>query len=219
MGEERGGRLAQLDELAANFKRLEQVALDNSTYLDENLRIHWHALRSALRAVNNAIDVPVRHPFCDELCVLRHASTVRHDAIVSAALEAGNTANIGVKPLADLASWFTTGVALAVSRVALVPDEGAGVLALVASHVLLTVAFRRQGIAPGNDALSIFARAGCHLNEKDWIAQHELEQLKEAAKALLQNWLEAARRRLEVRRAPEVRYIFISDGMKMPTTE
>jgi len=30
-GEERGGRLAQLDELAANFKRLERVALDNST--------------------------------------------------------------------------------------------------------------------------------------------------------------------------------------------
>ena len=79
----------------------------------------------------------MRHPFCDELCVLRHASTVRHDAIVSAALEAGNTANIGVKPLADLASWFTTSVA-PVSRVALVPDEGAGMLALVASHVLLT---------------------------------------------------------------------------------
>jgi len=210
VGEERGGRRAQLDEPAANLKRLERVAVDNSTYIEENLRIH--ALWSALCAVNNAIDVPVGHPFCDELCVLRHASTVRHDAIVSAALEAGNTADIGVEPLADLASWFTTSVAL-------VPDEGPGVLALVASHVLLTVAFRRQCLAPGNDALSIFARAGCHLNEKDWIAQHELNQLKEAAKALFQNWLEAARRRLEVRRAPEVRYIFISDGMKMPATE
>jgi len=30
---ERGGRLAKLDELAANLKRLERVALDNSTYL------------------------------------------------------------------------------------------------------------------------------------------------------------------------------------------
>ena len=48
--EERGGRLAGLDELTTNSKRLERVALDNSTYLDEKMRIH--ALWSALRAIN-----------------------------------------------------------------------------------------------------------------------------------------------------------------------
>jgi len=107
--EERGGRLAKLDELAANLKRLERVALDNSTYLDENLRIH--ALWSALRAVNNAIDAPARRPFHGELHVLRHASAARDDVVVGAALEAletGNAADVGVEPLADLATWFAT---------------------------------------------------------------------------------------------------------------
>lgn len=205
--EERGGRLAKLDELAANLKRLERVALDNSTYLDENLRIH--ALWSALRAVNNAIEAPARRPFRDELRVLRHASAARDDAVVGGALdalEAGNAADVGVEPLADLASWFTTSVAPAVSRVALVPDEGAGVLAHVASHVLSTFAFRRRGLVAGDDALSVLARAEYHLNEKDLdSATRELNQLKGTAKALLKDWLEAARRRLEVQQALEVR--------------
>ena len=218
MEEERGGRLAKLDELAANLKRLERVAMDNSTYLDENLRIH--ALWSALRAVNNAIDASARRPFRDELRVLRHASAARDDAVVGAALEAlevGNAADVGVEPLADLATWFTTGVAPAVSRVALVPDEGAGVLAHVASHVLSTFAFRRQGLVSGDDALSILARAEYHLNEKDLdSATRELNQLKGAAKTVLKDWLEAARRRLEVQQALEVRHLFLSDSMKIP---
>ena len=205
--EERGGRLAKLDELAANLKRLERVALDNSTYLDENLRIH--ALWSALRAVNNTIDAPMRRPFRDELRVLRHAVAARDDAVVGAALdvlEASNAPDVGVEPLADLSSWFTTSVAPAVSRVALVPDDGAGVLAHAASYVLSTFAFRRQGLVPGNDVLSVLARAEYHLNEKDLdSATRELNQLCGTAKALLKDWLEAARRRLEVQQALEVR--------------
>jgi mitofilin len=171
---------------------------------------------SALRAVNNAIDAPVRRPFRDELRVLRHASAARDDAVVGAALDAletGNAADVGVEPLADLASWFTTSVAPAVSRVALVPDEGAGVLAHVASHLLATFAFRRQGLVSGSDALSVLARAEYHLNEKDLdSATRELNQLKGTAKALLKDWLEAARRRLEVQQALEVRFLFTSGG-------
>ncbi|KAI0303671.1 mitochondrial inner membrane protein-domain-containing protein [Multifurca ochricompacta] len=204
--EERGGRLAKLDELAANLKRLERVALDNSTYLDENLRIH--ALWSALRAVNNAVDASSRKPFRDELRVLRHAAAARDDEVVGSALdalEASVAPDVGVEPLADLASWFTTSVAPAVSRVALVPDDGAGVLAHVASHVLSAFAFRRQGLVPGNDVLSVLARAEYYLNEKDLDSTaRELNQLRGAAKALLKDWLEAARQRLEVQQALEV---------------
>ncbi|KAI9509805.1 mitochondrial inner membrane protein Mitofilin [Russula earlei] len=204
--EERGGRLAKLDELAANMKRLERVALDNSTYLDENLRVH--ALWSALRAVNNAVDAPVRRPFRDELRVLRHAAAARDDTVVGAvldALDAGDAPDVGVEPLADLASWFTTSVAPAVSRVALVPDDGAGVLAHVASHVLSAFAFRRHGLVPGNDVLSVLARAEYHLNEKDLdSATRELNQLRGTAGTLLKDWLDAARRRLEVQQAIDV---------------
>ncbi|KAH9998862.1 mitochondrial inner membrane protein Mitofilin [Russula compacta] len=204
--EERGGRLAKLDELAANLKRLERVTLDNSTYLDENLRLH--TLWSALRAVDNAIDAPVRRPFRDELRVLRHAAAARDDSVVGAALDAldtGNAPDIGVEPLADLVSWFTTSVAPAVSRVALVPEDGAGVLAHVASHVLSTFAFRRQGLVTGDDVLSVLARTEYHLNEKDLdSATRELNQLRGTARALLKDWLEASRRRLEVQQALEV---------------
>ncbi len=204
--EERGGRLAKLDELAANLKRLERVALDNSTYLDENLRIH--ALWSALRAVHGAVDAPARRPFRDELRVLRHAAATRDDAAAGAALEAleaGDAPDVGVEPLADLTSWFVTSVAPAVSRVALVPDEGAGVLAHVASHVLSAFTFRRQGLVPGDDVLSVVARAEYYLNEKDLdSATRELNQLHGAAKVLLKDWLDAARRRLEVQQALEV---------------
>ena len=210
--EERGGRLAKLDELAANLKRLERVALDNSTYLDENLRIH--ALWSALRAVSSTIDAPLRRPFRDELRVLRHAAAARDDAVVGVALdalEAGDAPDVGVEPLADLASWFSTSVAPAVARVALVPDDGAGVLAHAASYVLSAFAFRRRGLVPGDDVLSVLARAEYHLNEKDLDgATRELNQLQGTARTLLKDWLEAARRRLEVQQTLEVCLSFIS---------
>ena len=82
--QERGGRLAKLDEIATNLKRLERVALDNSAYLDENIRVH--ALWSALRAVHHAVDAPARQPFREELRVLRHVAAAREDPVVAAAL-------------------------------------------------------------------------------------------------------------------------------------
>ena len=82
--QERGGRLAKLDEIATNLKRLERVALDNAGYLDENIRVH--ALWSALRAVHHAVDAPERKPFREELRVLRHVAAAREDPVVAAAL-------------------------------------------------------------------------------------------------------------------------------------
>ena len=54
----------------------------------------------------------------------------------------------------------------------------------------------------GDDVLSVLARAEYHLNEKDLdSAARELNQLKGAPKVLLQDWLKAARERLEVEQA------------------
>ncbi|KAJ7592885.1 mitochondrial inner membrane protein Mitofilin [Mycena floridula] len=205
--QERGGRLAKLDELSAHLKRVERIALDNSAYLDDNIRIH--ALWSAIRTVSSsALSSPVRQPFREELRVLRHIATAREDPVVSAALEsleASEMPDIGVEPFADLASWFVTSVAPKVSRVALVPDTNAGVLSHFASYVLSSFQFKRQGLVPGDDVLSVVARAEYYLNEKDLdSAARELNQLKGTAKILLQDWLEAARRRLEVQQALEV---------------
>ncbi|KAG6821316.1 hypothetical protein H0H93_000177 [Arthromyces matolae] len=205
--EERGGRLGKLEELASNLKRLERVALDNSAYLDDNIRIH--AMWSAVRALNSsALSSPVRKPFREELRVLRHVASAREDPVVLVALEAlesSDVPDVGVEPFADLASWFSTSVAPKVAHVALVPDQNAGVLSYLASHLFSGLRFRRHGLVPGNDVLSVVSRAEYYLNEKDLdSAARELNQLGGAAKVLLHDWLEAARRRLEVEQALEV---------------
>jgi len=204
--QERGGRLAKLDELAANIKRLERVTLDNSTYLDENLRLHH--LWSALRSFMSALDAPVRKPFRDELRVLRHVAASRDDPVIATALdsiEKTDVPDIGIEPFADLLVWFKTSVSPQVSRVALVPEHDAGVLSHVASHFLSYFQFQKQGMVQGNDILSVLARAQCYLDEKDLdTATRELNQLRGPAKELLADWLEAARRRLEVLQALDV---------------
>lgn len=207
--EERGGRLAKIDELSANLKRLEGIALDNSSYLDENIRIH--ALWSALRALSSsALTSPVRKPFREELRVLRHISAAREDPVAAAALESlegSDVPDVGVEPFADLATWFVSEVVPKVSHVALVPDENAGVLSHLASRVFSGLQFKRRGLVSGDDVLSVLARAEYYLNEKDLdSAARELNQLKGSAKVLLHDWLEAARRRLEVQQALEVHF-------------
>ncbi|KAG6865795.1 hypothetical protein C0991_011787 [Blastosporella zonata] len=210
--EERGGRLGKLEELSSHLKRLERVALDNSNYLDENIRVH--SMWSAVRALtSSALTSPVRKPFRDELRVLRHIATAREDPIVAAtleALESSEVPDVGVEPFADLASWFSSDVAPKVAHVALVPDENAGVLSYLASQLFSGLRFRRQGLVAGDDVLSVVARAEYHLNEKDLdSAARELNQLGGAAKVLLQDWLEAARRRLEVEQALEASLFYV----------
>ncbi|KAG1770968.1 mitochondrial inner membrane protein Mitofilin [Suillus occidentalis] len=204
--QERGGRLAKLDELTTSLKRLERLALDNSSYLDENIRVH--SMWAAIRAMQSAVDASIRKPFREELRVLRHIAVAKEDAIIAAALdslEQSDMPDIGVEPFADLASWFSTSVRPRVSSVALVPDQDAGVLTHLASHFLSSFRFQRHGLVSGSDVLSILSRAEYYMNEKDLdSAARELNQVKGTARELLRDWLEAARRRLEVLQALEV---------------
>ena len=217
--QERGGRLSKLDELAANIKRLERITLDNSSYLDENIRVH--SLWSVIRALNNVIEAPARRPFRDELRVLRHINAAKEEPLVAAALESlekTDTPDIGIEPFADLASWFSTSVAPNLTRVALVPDQDAGVLSHLASYILSSFRFRRHGLVPGSDVLSVLARTEYYMNEKDLdSAARELNQLKGTAKVLLSDWLDAARRRLEVLQALEVRHCLFLHGSQCET--
>jgi len=204
--EERGGRLAKIDELSSQLKKLERVALDNSVVLDENIRVH--GLWSAIRAVSSSLTSQERKPFREELRILRHVAAARDDEIVSSALDtidSSETPDIGIEPFADLASWFTTSVAPKVSKVALVPEVNAGLLSHLASHAFSALTFKRQGLVQGSDVLSIIARAEYYLNEKNLdMATRELNQLRGTAHVLVQDWLSAARRRLEVEQALEV---------------
>lgn len=210
---ERGGRLAKLDELTTDIKRLSRMTLDNSEYLDENLRLHalWTSIRSLEFIIQHSAS---RRPFREELRTLRHtvfAGGASEDQLLSAALEVleeSATPDIGVEPFADLASWLTTSVAPRLCSVALVPDEDAGVLSYLASSILSSLRVRRQGFVEGDDVYDVVSRAEYFMNEKDLdSAARELNQLTGPAKALLHDWLEAARRRLEVLQALEVSLI------------
>jgi MICOS complex subunit MIC60 len=219
--QERGGRLAKLEDLASDLKKLERVTLDNSSYLDENIRIH--TLWSAIRALTSALDAPTRQPFREELRVLRNITAARGDPVIATALDSlENTKipDIGVEPLGDLVSWFTTSVSPRVEGVALVPDETAGVPSHLASSLISAFRFKRQGPVEGNDVLSVLARAEHFMNEKDLdSAARELNQLRGWPKALLADWLAAARARLEVQQAIEVRlYIFVARRYQSLTT-
>lgn len=205
--QERGGRLAKLDELAADLKRLERIALDNTDYLDENIRVH--ALWSAVRALaSSALNPPQRTPFREQLRVLRHVAAAKEDEVISAALntlESSDVPDVGVEPLSDLTTWFTTAVAPKVVEVALVPDQNAGLLSYLTSKLLSGVRFKKQGFVEGDDVLSVLSRAEYYLNEKDLdSAARELNQLGGPAKELLSDWLNAARRRLEVEQALDI---------------
>ena len=126
-------------------------------------------------------------------------------------LEASDVPDVGIEPLADLSSWFSTSVAPKVASVALVPDQNAGVLSHLASQFLTSFSFKKQGLVEGDDVLSVLARAEYYLNEKNLdSATRELNQLKGTARILLTDWLDAARKRLEVLQALEVTLFWCS---------
>jgi MICOS complex subunit MIC60 len=125
-------------------------------------------------------------------------------------VEKTDAPDVGIEPMADLTTWFITSVAPRVKAVSLVPDYGGGILVHLASSIISSLRFKRSGFVQGDDALSVLARAEWYLNEKDLeSATRELNQLQGTAKDLLKDWLAAARRRLEVQQALEVRKISI----------
>ena len=107
--------------------------------------------------------------------------------------------NVGVEPLADRASH-------PLSCISLEPEEwGIGVVSHLASHMLSAFTFRRQELVSGDDVPSVLAIAEYYLNQMDSdSAAHESNQLRDTAKPLLTDWLDAAKRQLEVHRALEV---------------
>ncbi|SPO21238.1 related to FCJ1 - mitochondrial inner membrane protein involved in formation of crista junctions [Ustilago trichophora] len=207
--EERGGRLAKLDELATELKSLEKVSLDNSSVLDENVSVH--TLWTAVRAVQYALDdsSATKRPFAEQLRVLKGTSKARDDPVLSAAIEAldaSGAADTGVESFTTLKQWFDNKVGPRVRQVSLVPSpETSGVLSHLASAALSPILFHKKGLVQGEDVPSVLARAEYYLDRKDLdSATRELNQLKGWPKLLASDWLAASRKRLEVQQALEV---------------
>ncbi|PWZ01375.1 hypothetical protein BCV70DRAFT_198806 [Testicularia cyperi] len=209
--EERGGRLAKLDELATELKSLEKVSLDNSSVLDENVSIHtlWTAVRAVQSALDDTTTNGAKKPFADQLRVLKSTSKARDDPVLSAALEvldSSGAAETGVESFTTLKQWFENKVGPKVRQVSLVPSpETAGVLSHLASAAISPLLFRKRGLVEGEDVPSVLARAEYYLDRKDLdSATRELNQLKGWPKLLASDWLAASRKRLEVQQALEV---------------
>ncbi|KAE8538487.1 hypothetical protein D1P53_004847 [Cryptococcus gattii VGV] len=209
---ERGGRLAKLDSLTTSLKQLERITLDNSATLDDNVRLH--KIWSALRAVQSKVDAGDL-AFDDELRALKSLSTPTTaastgEAVVRSVLDQIEKSGIpqtGVKSFAALSSWFTNTVAPRIQSSSLVPaPEEATVISHLASAGLSKIMFRPQaGRVPGDTVGAVLARAEWCLAEKDLDgAAREINSLTGWPAKLASDWLQQARRKLEVQQALEV---------------
>lgn len=215
--QERGGRLAKLEELEGGLKKLERLTLDNDEYLDENLRVH--RLWSAIRAVNAVSQREGRPPLTEEIRALQSAARkpappaagdegapLAKPGVIDTALSSIPTTALadGIESDGTLRNWFADRVAPRIKAASLLPQD-AGVLSYFASWTLSSLLFTKQGFVEGNDVPSVLSRVDVYLQKRDIAsAARELNQLKGWPKVLARDWLEAARRHLEVKQALEV---------------
>ena len=215
---ERGGRLAKLDTLTTSLKQLERITLDNSSQLDDNVRLHkvWSALRAVQSKTESgdiAFDEALRVLKSTSIPFSGDASNVPSDSAISATLgqlEKSGVAQTGVKSFAALSSWFSNSVAPRIHSASLVPaPHEATILSHLASAGLSRVMFRpKPGAVEGNDVGSVLARAEWCLGEKDLDgATREVNSLKGWPGRLAADWLREARRKLEVQQALDVRQL------------
>lgn len=212
--EERAGRLARLEELATELENVEKLSMANAQSLDET--IGWHTFNGALRTLRETMDGQdavhdtsyTRRTFAPELQKLRETAKAKDNELIGAALTAideSGAAQEGVESLATLHEWFSTRLAPRLTSVALMPEQGAGVLSYVGSWMLSPFLFVRKGNVPGGDVASTVARADWFLERRDLdSATREINHLRGWAKILAQDWLAAARLRLEVDQAVDL---------------
>ncbi|RIA97670.1 mitochondrial inner membrane protein Mitofilin [Glomus cerebriforme] len=199
--QERGGRLARLDNINHKLKILERISIDNVERLDKSLKAH--RLWCALRSLQDAVEQPHRTPFVNQITAMKQLSSA--DEVVTTVLSTidDNVANNGVDSVSDLSARFAI-VREQVRRASLVPENG-GVFAHLLSYMFSKILFHKHGLVKGNDVESILARVQFYLNENDLdTATRELNQLKGWPKKLAKDWIKAARNHLEIKQAIEV---------------
>lgn len=198
--QERGGRLAKLEELEGGIRKLETVTKANEEVRPSFLlspqsqltipapQIISEAMRArkvfaAVKAVEHKVATSL--PFEAELRALQRLVDAPADPTSPASLIAlalstvpPSTASTGIESFPALASRFTTSVAPQLRRVSLYPEHG-GVLAYLTSYVGSAFLFQKQGWAQGDDVVSTIARANFWLANKDLdLAAREVNSLK-----------------------------------------
>lgn len=202
---ERDGRLSKLTDLSSNVDNLTQLTSNWNGIIDANLATQ--KLQVAVDAVRTAIEDANAHhkpaPFVREMAALKLVAD--SDPLVDAAVASINPSAYqkGIPSSAQLIDRFRR-VASEVRKASLLPED-AGIASHAASLVLSRVMFKKQGIPEGNDVESILTRTETLLEEGDLDnAAREMNELKGWAGVLSKDWLNDARRVLEVKQALEV---------------
>ncbi|PIA15136.1 hypothetical protein COEREDRAFT_93367 [Coemansia reversa NRRL 1564] len=195
--EERGGRLAHLDRVEAQLHQLTRMAHDSRELIHRSRAVA--RLGVAAAALRNAADA--QRPFAAELAALAGAATTEFPATRAAATSiTRSVAEEGILSQAELEDRFDT-VRKEIRSVSLVPENGnfgSQVLSLALSRVM----FEKEGLVDGDDVESVLARTSFLLRRHDLdSATRELNQLKGWPKKLAEDWIVAARRKLEVDQA------------------
>lgn len=201
--QERAGRLAKLDTISKRFKALEQYSLQNAQALDQS-RQH-HVIHVTLDAFQEALEAQHKQPFADELQALSH--NTQQDKVFQTVLAAipKELAHDGVNSISELSTRFED-VANEIRQVALVPEDG-GFGSHIISIIMSYLMFKKSGLVQGDDVESILSRTDYYLKTDNLeYAARELNQLGGWPKRLAQDWIQSARRHLEVKQALEVKY-------------
>lgn len=184
--QERGGRLAKLEELEGGIRKLEKVARENEEVRLRrgagsvrllgrltgcflpfsqtiNEAVQARKVFTAVKAIEHKVSAGL--PFDAEL---RALETLTKSPLVLAAISSlpPTVASSGITSFPSLASRFTTSVAPAVTKVALLPEHG-GLFAYLSSVVMSNFLFEKEGWSEGDDVVSTVARARFWLNNKD----------------------------------------------------
>ncbi|KAI7872377.1 mitochondrial inner membrane protein Mitofilin [Spinellus fusiger] len=206
---ERERQEERLQRVAGRLGAIREETEWNAEALSRSRHLHtlytlWSALASAVAGD--------KKPFAQELEAL--CTTARKLDIGCEALESvpRDVADQGIDGVKDLSYRFE-GVAKRIRHAALVPEEG-GLGAHIVSRLLSTVMFTKKGLVQGEDVEAILSRTGYYLEKQDLEnATRELNQLQGWPKRLAFDWIEAARRHLEVQQTLEVVRLHLYAGI------
>ncbi|KAI8141787.1 mitochondrial inner membrane protein Mitofilin [Fennellomyces sp. T-0311] len=212
---ERGGRLSRVDEVAVRQRVFEKLSYANAESLDDSRKAHQLTL--AVDALARAAYAGNQKEFLDELQAVLTISAPaspfadlterRNDEVVQviASNIAESVARHGIDSIAQLVTRFAN-VATEVRRASLIPEEGSSMVSHIISIIMSKLMFSKQGLVAGDDLESRLARAEYYLNKENDLesAAREVNQLKGWPKHLAADWLDAARRHLEVKQALEI---------------
>ncbi|KAJ2522058.1 regulator of (H+)-ATPase in vacuolar membrane [Coemansia sp. RSA 2049] len=201
--EERGGRLAHLDRVDSQLRELTLTVQESGDLIRQSRGLSRLGVAlAALRSV--AVDSKSQTPFVSELMALASAATTDFPATRAAiSLIPRSLAEQGIPSQVELEDRFEA-VRKEIRSASLVPENG-NFGSQVLSAALSKVMFEKEGLVEGDDVEAVLARTGYYLKDHNLdLATRELNQLKGWPKKLAEDWISAARRRLEIEQAVSI---------------